>query len=50
MDTEILGMEETADGLCLRVQGQPGGLVTVYRDNTEASVTLSRAGVSHLLI
>lgn len=50
MDTEILGMEETAGGLCLRVQGQPGGLVTVYRDNTETSVTLSRAGVSHLLI
>lgn len=50
MDTEILSMEETAGGLCLRVQGQPGGLVTVYRNNKETSVTLSRTGVSHLLI
>lgn len=50
MDTEILGMEETAGGLRLRVQGRPGGRVTVYRNHTETSAVLREAGVSQLLI
>lgn len=50
MDAEILGMEETAGGLCLRVQGRPGSRVTVYRNNTETALALKQAGVSRLIL
>lgn len=50
MDTEILGLEERSGRLYLRVQGPPGGLVTVYRDNRETSLALRQAGVSQLIL
>lgn len=50
MDTEILRMDQGSSGLSLRVQGRPGGCVTLYRNHEKMVIELTRSGISQFRV
>ena len=49
-DTEVLSIERKLDGIHLRVQGLPGGVVTLYHDGGVRSVALSQSGITQIVV
>ncbi len=48
LDTEILALTNAPEGLKIKVQGQPGGRVTLYRNGASETIALTKPGVTEL--
>lgn len=49
-DTEVLSLTKTPEGLKIKVQGQPGGRVTLYQNGTAETVILTEPGVTEFCV